>query len=90
VTEALTTKTRLRVVREIQEDNSGATLRFQRRSHGRLAKGDAHYSANLRLAQRSKERQHPVGVALGERQMITEMIRADLESAAILQTCLQP
>lgn len=31
----------------------------------------------MRLARRSQERQHPVGVRFGERQTIAELIRAD-------------
>jgi hypothetical protein len=38
--EALTTATKLVVVGEIQEDESGAMLRFQQGVHGRLAVGD--------------------------------------------------
>ena len=75
--EALTTRTRLLVVREIQEDESGAELRFRQGSHGRLDLGDANYATYLRLARRSQERQHPVGVGFGEGATITELIRAD-------------
>jgi hypothetical protein len=74
---ALTTGTTLRVVREVHEDESGAELRFQQGGQGRLALGDANYATHLRLAHRSQERQHPVGVTFGEGQTITEMIRAD-------------
>lgn len=75
--QALTTVTRLRVVREIQEDDSGATIHFKNGAHGRLAKRDASYPTHLRLAQRSRERQHPVGVNFGEGSAIAELIRAD-------------
>jgi hypothetical protein len=75
--EALTTRTRLLVVREIQEDESGAALAFHQDGHGRLALRDAAYSTHLRLARRSQERQHPVGVGFGEGHTITELIRAD-------------
>jgi hypothetical protein len=75
--EALTTGTRLPVVREVHEDESGAALRFQQGGQGRLALGDANYATHLRLARRSQERQHPVGVTFGEGQTITELIRAD-------------
>jgi hypothetical protein len=75
--EALTTGTRLLVVREIHEDESGAALHFQQGGHGRLALRDANYATYLRLARRSQERQHPVGVRFGEGQTITELIRAD-------------
>lgn len=75
--EALTTRTRLLVVREVQEDEGGATLRFQNGGHGRLALRDAHYATSLRLARRSQERQHPVGVTFGNGHAITDLIRAD-------------
>jgi hypothetical protein len=75
--EALTTGTRLMVVTEICEDETGASLRFQQGGQGRLALGDANYPTDLRLARRSQQRQHPVGVTFGEGQTITELIRAD-------------
>lgn len=75
--EAVTTHTRLAIVREIQEDSSGAILRFQQGGEARLALGDANYETHLQLARRSRERQHPVGVHFGERQIIAELIRAD-------------
>ena len=66
----------LRVVQEVREDESGAALGFQQGGQGRLALGDANYATHLRLARRSQERQHPVGVTFGEGQTITEIIRA--------------
>ena len=72
--EALTTRTRLLVIREIQEDESGAELHFQQGSRGRLDLSDA---THLRLARRSQERQHPIGVSFGEGSTVTELIRAD-------------
>src|SRR5207245_1115531 len=75
--EALTTLTKLLVVRDLQEDGSGAALHFQGGGHGRLFLRDANYATHLRLARRSHERQHPVGVSFGEGQAITELIRAD-------------
>jgi hypothetical protein len=77
VAEALTTLTRLAVVREIEEDEGGATLRFLHGGQGRLSIGDANYATHLRLARRSQERQHPVGVSLGDGQAVTEVLRAD-------------
>jgi hypothetical protein len=77
VVEAVATRTRLLIVREIQEDDSGAALHFQQGGHGRLAVGDPNYAAYLRLARRSKERQHPVGVSFAKAHTITELIRAD-------------
>jgi hypothetical protein len=75
--EALTTLTKLRIVREIQEDESGATLHFQQAGDGHLVSHAPDYATYLRLAKRSKERQHPVGVSFGEGHAITELIRAD-------------
>jgi hypothetical protein len=75
--EALTALTRLRVVRDIQEDETGATLHFQQGGPGRLGLGEANYASSLRLAQRSRERQHPVGACLGEGNALTELVRAD-------------
>ncbi len=75
--EELTTHTRLLVVREIQEDESGATLRFEQGGHGHLALCNPDYATNLRLARRSQERAHPVGVRFGEGAAILELIRAD-------------
>jgi hypothetical protein len=74
--EAMTTLTRLLVVREIQEDETGATLRFQQGGQGHLALG-ANYTTHLALARRSQERQHPVGVRLGEGSAVRELIRTD-------------
>jgi len=75
--EALTTATKLLVVREIQEDEAGATLCFQQGAHGRLAVGDPNYGSHLQLARRSQERRHPVGVGFGEAHAVTDLIRAD-------------
>ncbi|HYV37241.1 MAG TPA: hypothetical protein VE988_16155 [Gemmataceae bacterium] len=75
--EAVTTITKLLVVREIQEDESGATLIFQNSCHGQLGLHDPNYALHLRLARRSQERQHPIGVSFGERHAIAELNRAD-------------
>jgi hypothetical protein len=82
--EALTVLTRLLVVSEILEDESGATLRFQQGGDGRLTLRDPRFPANLRLARRSQERQHPVGVSFGEGHAITDIIRADNDVPAQL------
>jgi hypothetical protein len=74
---AVTSLTRLLVVQQLQEDESGATLCFQDGSQGRLGRRDANYADHLRLARRSQERQHPVGVTFGKQPAITEVIRAD-------------
>jgi hypothetical protein len=75
--QAATTLMRLLVVRDIQEDSSGAVLHFQEGGQGRLFHGDATDATRLRLARRSLERQHPIGVRFGEGQTITELMRAD-------------
>jgi hypothetical protein len=75
--ETVTTLARLLIVREIQEDDSGATLHFQQGGQGRLALGDVNYPSYLRLARRSQERQHLIGVNFGERNAIVELLRAD-------------
>jgi hypothetical protein len=82
--ETLTTLTRLFIVREIQEDGSGATIHFQQGGSGRLDLRDANYATHLRLSRRSQERQHPIGVTFSERQVITELIRADNDVPAQL------
>jgi hypothetical protein len=69
--------TRLLIVREIEENESGANLHFDSGGHGRLEGGDAKYADHLRLARRSRERQHPVGVRFGEGHAIKEVVRAD-------------
>lgn len=82
--EAVTTLTRLVIVREFQEDGSGATLHFQQGGQGRLVHSDANYATHLRLARRSQERQHPIGVRFGEGNTIAELIRADNDVPAEL------
>ena len=50
--EALTTRTRLLVVREIQADEGGVELRFEQGSHGRLDLREANNALRrLRLRQ---------------------------------------
>jgi hypothetical protein len=74
---SLTTVPHLLIVQEVHEDESGATLRFQQEIQGRLARGDANYETHVRLARRSQERQHPLGVSLSERQTVADLIRVD-------------
>lgn len=73
----MTTYTRLAIIRSIQEDDNGATLRFQQGSQLRLARGDVNYERHLQLARRIRDRQHPVGVRFSGGQTIAELIRAD-------------
>jgi hypothetical protein len=72
------TVTRLLVVQEIHEDDGGgATLKFEQLRQARLSASDPHYSTYLRLAQRSKERQHPVGVSFRDEATVGQLTRAD-------------
>jgi hypothetical protein len=75
--EAVTTLTKLLIVQDIQEDSGGATVRFRDGAHGRLAARDGDYATYLRLARRSHERQHPLGVSFGDGQTIAALMRAD-------------
>jgi len=77
VAEARTTLAKLLIVREIQEGASGAALHFQEGGRWYLTLSDANYATHLRLARRSQERQHPVGVRFGEGQTVAELLRAD-------------
>jgi hypothetical protein len=84
MTEALSTITRLLIVQDIQEDTSGATIKFQGGGEGRLSIRDGDYAACLRLARRSQDRQHPVGIIFGEGQTIAALARADSDVPAKL------
>jgi hypothetical protein len=75
--EALAAVAKLLVVREIHEDEGGAILRFHQGADGRIFRSAAKYASYLRLAQRSQERQHPVGVSFGEGPAVTKLIRAE-------------
>ncbi len=75
--EARTPLAKPMIVREIQEGAGGAALHFQEGGRARLALSDANYVMHLRLARRSQERQHPVGVRFGEGQTVAELLRAD-------------
>jgi hypothetical protein len=75
--ESLTATTRLRVVRDVQEDESGANVNFQDGGRARLAQHVSAYAIYLRLARRSHERQHPVGVSIGGGELIADLVRAD-------------
>ncbi len=82
--EVLTTLTRLLVVEQIHEDETGATLRLEQGNQGRLPLRDANYATYLRLARHSQERQHPVGVNVGDGETVTELVRADNDVPAQL------
>ena len=48
--ETLAALRRLWIVREIQEDTSGAVLRFQEGGHGRLVRDAAHFASDISKA----------------------------------------
>jgi hypothetical protein len=75
--EALTTITKLLIVRDIQEDANGAALCFQGGEYGYIGSQENYYANYLRLARRGRERQHPIAVSWGEGQVIKELLRAD-------------
>lgn len=77
MTETMTSLAKLIIVREILEDEAGTTLLFQDGGHGRISRGDVDYAYFKRLAERSKERVHPVGVGFGDGHAISELINAD-------------
>ena len=72
------------VVKEIQKGNGAVIVIFEEGKRGRLLNSHKDYDYYLRLAQRSLERKHPVGVSLAESDMIVEMMRADNDIAAEL------
>jgi hypothetical protein len=75
--EARTTRARLLTVREIREDVDGAVLHFQEGAHARLPLHHADYATYVRLARRSQERHHPIGVRFAEGRAVRELLRAD-------------
>jgi hypothetical protein len=75
--DATTTLTKLLIVRDVVEDASGAVLRFHEGSQGRLDLSAANFATCLRLARRSQERQHPVGVSFRQGEFIANLLRSD-------------
>jgi hypothetical protein len=67
---------RLLIVKSVRESNADAVIIFQTGNKGRLSRNHKDYQCFLKLAQKSLESQHPVGVAdrAGE---IDEIARAD-------------
>jgi hypothetical protein len=74
--EKTTSLAKLLVVRSILKDRDGITLQFQDGRYGRFSPDDLNYADLMQLAERSKERQHPVGVDFKEEHAIAELIRA--------------
>jgi hypothetical protein len=85
MSEAVTTHTRLLVVREVRENKDGATISLRQGGHGCLSLQGANYASQLRCARRSQERQHPVGVRFADAHAITELIRTDNDAPAQLR-----
>jgi len=75
---------RLLVATRIQESAAGATILFQTGQKGRLSRNHKDYQSHLTLAQRSVERQHPVGVRIDSAGEIGEIARADNDFVAFL------
>ncbi len=82
--EAVTTLARLRVVQEIQEDDAGAVTPFPARDSQPHRPERRKLLDPFAAARRSQERQHPVGVILGEGDTVTELVRADNDVPARL------
>jgi hypothetical protein len=75
---------RLLVAKRVQESTAGATILFQTGQKGRLSRNHKDYQSHLTLAQRSVERQHPVGVRIDSAGEIGEIARADNDFVAFL------
>jgi hypothetical protein len=75
---------RLLVAKRVQESTVGATIMFQTGQEGRLFRNHKDYQSYLTLAQRSVERQHPVGVRIDSAGEIGEISRADYDFVAFL------
>jgi hypothetical protein len=75
---------RLFVAKSVQESTAGATILFQTGQKGRLFRNRKDYQSHLTLAQRSAERQHPVGVRIDSTGEIGEIARADNDFVAFL------
>jgi hypothetical protein len=72
------------VAKSVQENTTGATIFFQTGQKGRLSRDHKEYQSQLILAQRSVERQHPVGVRIDSAGEIGEIARADNDFVAFL------
>lgn len=69
---------KLVIVVGIQKTDSGSVIRFEQGESARLLSTNPDYSYYLKLAERSLERKHPVGVAL-RGQEVSEVSRADAD-----------
>ncbi len=74
----------LSVVKSVQESTTDAIIIFQTGQKGRLSRNHEDYQSRLILAQRSVERQHPVGVRINSAGEIAEIVRADNDLVAFL------
>jgi len=68
---------KLVIVREIKEEDFGATLKSREGINARIPRTDVNYASYLRLAERSSERQHPIGVLFDETATTCKLVRAD-------------
>ncbi len=75
---------RLAVAKSVQETRTGLTILFQTGETMRLSRNHKDYQSHLRLAQRSLERQHPIGVRINNAGEIAEIVRADNDFVAFL------
>jgi len=68
---------RLLIVKSVRESNADAVIIFQTGKKGRLSRNHKDYQFFLKLAQKSLESQHPVGVRADRAGEIDEIARAD-------------
>jgi len=85
MSEVLVLMLKLFVVIGIQKQGGATILQFQGGQTVQLAPQDKQYDYYLRLAQRSLERKHPVGVALDKSgKAVSELVRADSDFVSSL------
>lgn len=81
------------MVRNLEEDESGATVQFTGNRTGRLLANNPSHSRHLQLARNSLERGHPLGVCFGTAETIVDLLRAhnDVPEALVEQRsdCVQ-
>lgn len=72
---------KLLIVVGIQNQGGVTVIQFEGGQNGQLSSQTKGYDYYLKLAQRSMERKHPVGVLLDDKRNITELVRADNDIA---------
>lgn len=75
---------RLLFVKSVQESTADAIIIFQTGQKGRLSRNHKDYQYILKLAQKSLESQHPVGVRVDSAGEIGEIVRSDNDFVAFL------